>query len=76
MRIGIFTDTYPPFINGVSTSVAMLERALKNSASSIWFLSEKSSSVYEVKPDVIFKGLYGGSKYTSVELSAKSTTSW
>ena len=28
MRIGIFTDTYPPYINGVSTSVAMLEKAL------------------------------------------------
>lgn len=28
MRIGIFTDTYPPFINGVSTSIAMLEKAL------------------------------------------------
>lgn len=29
MRVGIFTDTYPPFINGVSTSIAMLESALK-----------------------------------------------
>jgi len=28
MRIGIFTDTYPPFINGVSTSIQMLENAL------------------------------------------------
>ena len=29
MRIGIFTDTYPPYINGVSTSIAMLEAGLK-----------------------------------------------
>ncbi len=29
MRIGIFTDTYPPYINGVSTSIAMLEKGLK-----------------------------------------------
>ncbi len=29
MRIGIFTDTYPPFINGVSTSIVMLENALR-----------------------------------------------
>ena len=29
MRIGIFTDSYPPYINGVATSVAMLEKALK-----------------------------------------------
>ena len=29
MRIGIFTDTYPPFINGVSTSVLMLKKGLE-----------------------------------------------
>lgn len=29
MRIGLFTDSYPPYINGVSTSVAMLKRALE-----------------------------------------------
>ena len=29
MRIGIFTDTYPPYINGVSTSIAMLEKGLQ-----------------------------------------------
>ena len=28
MRIGIFTDTYPPFTMGVSTSIQMLENAL------------------------------------------------
>ncbi len=28
MRIGIFTDSYPPYINGVSTSIKMLENAL------------------------------------------------
>ena len=29
MRIGLFTDTYSPQINGVATSVLMLERALR-----------------------------------------------
>lgn len=29
MRIGLFTDTYPPYINGVSTSVCMLKKALE-----------------------------------------------
>ena len=29
MRIGLFTDTYPPQINGVSTSVQMLKNALE-----------------------------------------------
>jgi hypothetical protein len=26
MRIGIFTDTYPPYVNGVSTSIQMLRK--------------------------------------------------
>ena len=29
MRIGLFTDTYPPYINGVSTSVNMLKNSLE-----------------------------------------------
>ena len=29
MRIGLFTDTYPPYINGVSTSVYMLKKSLE-----------------------------------------------
>ena len=29
MRIGLFTDTYPPYINGVSTSTMMLKKALE-----------------------------------------------
>lgn len=30
MRVGLFTDVYPPYVNGVSTSVLMLKRALEN----------------------------------------------
>lgn len=33
MRIGLFTDSYPPYINGVSTSVAMLKKALEKKRS-------------------------------------------
>ena len=29
MRIGIFSDSYPPYINGVSTSILMLKEALE-----------------------------------------------
>ena len=29
MRIGIFTDSYSPFINGVTTSVLMLKKGLE-----------------------------------------------
>ena len=28
MRVGIFTESYPPLVNGVSTSILMLEHAL------------------------------------------------
>lgn len=30
MRVGLFTDVYPPYINGVSTSVLMLKRSLES----------------------------------------------
>lgn len=39
MRIGIFTDTYPPYINGVSTSVAMLEHALKKKGHQVYIIT-------------------------------------
>ncbi|MDD3452862.1 MAG: glycosyltransferase family 4 protein [Bacilli bacterium] len=39
MRIGIFTDTYPPFINGVSTSISMLEKALKQKGHQVFIVT-------------------------------------
>lgn len=39
MRIGIFTDTYPPYINGVSTSILMLERALKKQGHQVFIVT-------------------------------------
>lgn len=39
MRIGIFTDTYPPYINGVSTSVVMLEKALKKQNHQVYIVT-------------------------------------
>lgn len=39
MRIGIFTDTYPPFINGVSTSIAMLENALRKMGHDVFIVT-------------------------------------
>ena len=39
MRIGLFTDTYPPFINGVSTSVQMLENALRKKGHSVFIVT-------------------------------------
>lgn len=39
MRIGIFTDTYPPFINGVSTSIKMLENALRKKGHKVFIVT-------------------------------------
>lgn len=39
MRIGIFTDTYEPFINGVSTSIKMLENALRKKGHKVFVVT-------------------------------------
>ena len=39
MRIGLFTDTYPPYINGVSTSVQMLENALRKKGHKVFIVT-------------------------------------
>lgn len=39
MRIGIFTDTYPPFINGVSTSIVNLEKALRQHGHEVFIVT-------------------------------------
>lgn len=39
MRIGIFTDTYPPFINGVSTSITMLQKALTDKGHKVYIVT-------------------------------------
>jgi len=39
MRIGIFTDTYPPFINGVSTSIQMLVNALRRKGHNVFIVT-------------------------------------
>lgn len=39
MRIGLFTDTYPPHINGVATSVSMLEHALRKKGHTVYIIT-------------------------------------
>lgn len=56
MRIGIFTDTYPPYINGVSTSVAMLETALKKQGHQVYIVTVNSENMkykYENEDHII-----------------------
>ena len=39
MRIGIFTDTYTPYINGVTTSVLMLKKGLEQKGHKVYVIS-------------------------------------
>ena len=39
MRVGLFTDTYPPYINGVSTSVFMLKQALEKKGHQVFVVT-------------------------------------
>lgn len=56
MRIGIFTDTYPPYINGVSTSVAMLENGLKKLGHDVFIVTVNSEKMaYNVEDDHIIR---------------------
>ena len=49
MRIGLFTDTYPPFINGVSTSVYMLKRALEEKGHQVFVVTVNPENMkYEI----------------------------
>ncbi|MCI8568328.1 MAG: glycosyltransferase family 4 protein, partial [Bacilli bacterium] len=56
MRIGLFTDTYPPFINGVSTSVSMLKKALEKKGHEVYVVTvnpENMKYVYNEEEHVI-----------------------
>lgn len=50
MKIGIFTDTYTPYINGVTTSIIMLKNALEKMGHTVYIVTvnaEKISYKYE-----------------------------
>ncbi|MCM1370772.1 MAG: glycosyltransferase [Clostridium sp.] len=56
MRIGIFTDTYPPYINGVSTSILMLQHALEKLGHTVYIVTvnaEKMAYKYENEDKII-----------------------
>ena len=56
MRIGLFTDTYPPYINGVSTSIAMLKNALEKKGHQVFVVTvnnELSKYNYEDNGKII-----------------------
>ena len=45
MRIGIFTDTYTPFINGVTTSVVMLKKALEKRGHTVYIVTVNANDM-------------------------------
>ena len=50
MRIGIFTDTYTPFINGVTTSVLMLKKALERRGHIVYIVTVNAENMkYQVE---------------------------
>jgi len=55
MRIGIFTDTYPPYINGVSTSISMLEHALKKKGHQVYIVTVNPENMKYIKEKNIIR---------------------
>jgi len=52
LRIGIFTDTYPPFINGVSTSIVMLKKALEKQGHTVYIVTVNNENMkYKYEED-------------------------
>ena len=39
LKIGLFTDTYPPYINGVSTSIETLKKALEELGHTVYVVA-------------------------------------
>ena len=51
MRIGLFTDTYPPYINGVSTSVLMLKQGLEQLGHQVYVVTVNSENFHYKKEE-------------------------
>ena len=51
MRIGLFTDTYPPQINGVSVSVKMLKEALEKQGHTVYVVTANNESAFKYNYD-------------------------
>lgn len=51
MRIGLFTDTYPPYINGVSTSVLMLKQGLESLGHEVYVVTVNSENFHYKKEE-------------------------
>ncbi len=56
MRIGIFTDTYPPLINGVSTSILVLQKALERKGHEVFIITVNNEKIgYNFSDDKVIR---------------------
>lgn len=46
MRIGIFTDTYTPYVNGVTTSILMLKKGLEDKGHKVYIISVNPDNMH------------------------------
>lgn len=53
MRVGIFTDTYRPQINGVVSSITTLERELRRLGHKVYIITTTDPDVPDVEPNVL-----------------------
>lgn len=53
MRVGIFTDTYKPQVNGVVSSITTLERELRRLGHKVYIITTTDPDAPEVEPNVL-----------------------
>ena len=78
MRIGIFTDTYTPDINGVVSSVVTLQRGLEAAGHEVYIVTGQKNSLHAHRegnvirmPGVELKKLYGYTLSTPYHFEVK-----
>ena len=53
MKIGIFTDTYKPQVNGVVTSITVLERELRKKGHKVYIITTSDPEVHYPESNVL-----------------------
>ncbi len=53
MRIGIFTDTYRPQVNGVVSSIMTLEKELRKLGHKVYIITTTDPDAPQVEPNVL-----------------------
>ena len=53
MRIGIFTDTYRPQVNGVVSSIMTLEKELRKQGHKVYVITTTDPDAPQVEPNVL-----------------------